>query len=114
MFQHLFHRRKKPTYHFAPTIFLGLIAIFVIILQLRPVVGLAGLGTTLILAASLVILNRERIWLDYKKSYKKKKGLPGHLTKPNSIYYTINIFLLWPFIAALGVVSLIASYVFQN
>ena len=114
MFQHLFHRPKKPQYRFAPTVFLGLIAVFIVILQMRPVLGLAGLGTTLILAAALVILNRERIWFDYKKSYKKKKGLHGKLTKPSSIYYSMSVFLLWPFIAGLGVVSLIAAYVFQN
>ena len=106
MFQHLFHRTKTPQPRFAQTLFIALIAVFVIILRTNPVVGLAGLGTTLLIAATLVELNRERIWTDYAKSFKKRKGLKNSLTAPNRIYYTVNIVFLWPFIAFLGLVCI--------
>jgi hypothetical protein len=106
MFQHLFHQHKTPQPRFAQGLFLVLVAAFVIILRGRPVVGLTGLGTTLILAAGLVEANRGRIWTDYKKAYRKQKGLRGRLTAPDKIYYQINIYLLWPFIAFLGAVCL--------
>ena len=114
MFQHLFRRHKSPRPRFAPGLLLALIAVFVIILNSRPIVGLTGLGTTLVLAAALVELNRQRIWIDYKKSYKKQKGLAGRFTAPSITYYQINVLLLWPFIGLLGLACLYAAYVYQS
>ncbi|MBW4062176.1 hypothetical protein HJC99_06400 [Candidatus Saccharibacteria bacterium] len=114
MFHHLFRRNKTPQARFAPTLFLILITVFVIVMRARPVLGLAGLGTTLLVVAGLVIVNRDRIWDNYKKSYKKTKGWRGRFTELNKTYYYINVVLLWPFIAALGLVCLCAAYAYKN
>jgi hypothetical protein len=104
-------RHKTPAPRFAPGLFLGLLVAFTLIGESRPVIGLVGLGTTLIITAVLIELNRQRIWDDYKKAYKKTKGVSGLWTKPNPVYYTINVVFLWPFIIFLGVVSLWAAYI---
>ena len=106
----LFVRHKKPQPQFAQGLFLGLIVAFTIVGESKPIVGLAGLGTTLIVAAALVELNRQRIWEDYRKTYRKRKGLAGMWTEPNMVYYTINVAFLWPFIAFLGVTCIFTAY----
>ena len=106
----LFVRHKTPAPKFAPTLFLALLAVFTIVGQMKPVIGLVGLGTTAILAAALVLLNRRRIWDEYKKIYKKRRGFKGHFTKPDEIYYTINVVFLWPFILFLGCVCIWVAY----
>lgn len=103
-------RHKAPAPRFAPGLFMSLLVAFTILGQTRPVVGLTGLGTTLIITGVLVELNRVRIWETYRKSYKKPKGLAGHWTKPNPAYYTVNVVLLWPFIIFLGTICLWAAY----
>ncbi len=107
---HLFTKHKTPAPRFAPGLFVGLIVAFVILGQSKPTFGLVGLGTVLITVGCLIELNRERIWEGYKKSYKKQKGVSGLWTKPNSVYYTINIVFLWPLIIFLGFVCLWAAY----
>lgn len=107
---HLLVRHKTPQVHFAEWLFLGLTAVFAIIGHEKPAVGLAGLGTVLILGAALVLLNRQRIWDNYKKDYRKNKGVSSFWRAPNHIYYTINVMFLWPFIMFLGVLSLYAAY----
>ena len=107
---HLFIRHKKPTPRFAPALFVVLLAVFALVGQSKPVIGLVGLGTTAILAAALVEVNRATIWEEYLKVYRKQKGLKGMFTKPNTVYYTINVMFLWPFIMFLGVVCLLAAY----
>jgi hypothetical protein len=86
-------------------------AVFTLLGQNKPVIGLTGLGVTLIAGGSLIELNRQRIWNDYRKSFRKGKGLRGLWTKPDPIYYTINVVLLWPFIIFLGVICLWAAYI---
>lgn len=108
---HLFVRPKTPGPRFAPGLFMGLVAGFSILGQSKPVFALAGLGVTLVVAGSLVILNRRRIWDTYRKSFRKTKGLKGMWTRPDPIYYTMNVVMLWPFIVFLGIVCLWASYV---
>lgn len=107
---HVFVRRSKPAPRFAPTLFLGFVLMFTLLGQLRPVVGLVGLGTTSILAGALILLNRQSIWDEYKKQYRKQKGLMGLFTKPNELYYTINVWFLWPFIIFLGLVCIWSAY----
>ncbi|GEM_PF-1027703 len=106
----LTHRTKSPAPRYAPGLFLGFLLAFVMLGQTKPVVGLVGIGTTLIVAGALVILNRQRIWDDYGKLYRKRKGLKGIWTKPSKIYYTINVLFLWPLIIFLGFISLWAAY----
>ena len=107
----LFVRHKTPQPRFAPGLFVGLLAAFVLLGQTKPLFGLVGLGVTAVVAAALVELNRVRIWEDYRKAYRKQKGLKGLMTQPNPAYYTINVVILWPLIMLLGVLCLYAAYV---
>ncbi len=111
LISHLFHRHKTPAPNFAPGLFLGLLVAFTILGQTKPIVALAGLGTTLVATGVLIELNRVRIWDNYRAEFKKNKGLKGLWAKPNPVYYTINVVFLWPFIIFLGVVCLWAAYI---
>jgi hypothetical protein len=110
LISNLFVRHKTPAPRFAPALFLALLAIFVILGQAKPVVGLVGIGTTAIVTAVLIELNRERIWETYRKTYKKEKGLKGLWTAPTRVYYNVNVYLLWPFVFFLGAICLWAAY----
>jgi hypothetical protein len=114
LISHLLIHHKTPGPRFAPGLFIGLIATFSLLGQSKPVFALAGLGTTLIAGGSLIELNRQRIWENYRKGLRKAKGLKGIWTKPNTTYYTINVVFLWPFIIFLGMVCLWASYVLSS
>jgi hypothetical protein len=105
-----FFHPKVPAPRFAPGLFLALLAVFAILGQDKPVVGLVGLGTTMLVAGILVILNRKRIWETYRKQYKKTRGLALWLTGPAEIWYTVNVWVLWPSIVLLGVFCLYAAY----
>jgi hypothetical protein len=111
LLSNLLRRHKTPAPQFAPGLFLGLLVAFTILGQTSPIVGLTGIGTTLLVTGVLVTLNRQRIWDDYRKNYKKRRGPAAIWSKPNPIYYTINVLFLWPFIVFLGVVCLYAAYV---
>ena len=106
----LFVRHKTPQPQFAPGFFMIFLSAFAIIGAQKPVLGLAGIGTLLVGFSVLVEVNRKRIWDDYRKAYRKRKGVMGLLTKPNPIYYTINVAFLWPFMLLLGFLSLWAAY----
>ncbi len=110
LISHFIFHHKTPGPRFAPGLFVGLIATFSLLGNTKPVFALAGLGTTLILMGSLVILNRRRIWDGYLKNFRKSKSLKSFWTKPNAMYYTLNVVFLWPFIIFLGVVCLWTSY----
>jgi hypothetical protein len=110
LISHLLIGHKTPAPRFAPGVFIGLIAIFALLGESRPVVALAGLGTVLIVAGALIEANRARIWDSYRKTYRKQKGLIGIWTKPNKMYYTINVVFLWPFIIFLGAICLWVAY----
>jgi hypothetical protein len=101
---------KTPPPRFAPGLFLALLLLFIIIGQAKPTLALVGLGTTLIITATLVELNRQRIWNEYLKTWKKRQGLAGYWGKPNHLYYSINVIVLWPFVFFLGALCLYAAY----
>jgi hypothetical protein len=111
LISHLLMRHKTPEPRFAPGVFVGLVAAFSILGQTKPVVGLVGLGTVLLVTAVLIEVNRRRIWDTYNKAYKKRKGIKGMWTKPNPVFYTINVVFLWPFIIFLAVICLWAAYI---
>lgn len=111
LISNLFVRHKTPPPRFAPGLFLVLLAAFVVIGQTKPVFALVGIGTTLVVASTLVEVNRNRIWEGYKKSYKRNSGMVGLWTKPNPVYFNINVWFLWPFILFLGLVCLWAAYI---
>ena len=111
LLSNLFVRHKVPPPRFAPGVFLALLAAFVILGNSKPVYGLIGIGVTTVIAGLLVELNRDRIWEMYLKTYKKQKGLKGLWTKPNLVYYNLNVYFLWPFVMFLGAMCLYAAYV---
>lgn len=111
LLSNLFVQHKVPQPKFAPGLFLALLAIFVLIGDAKPIVGLAGIGATTLLGGALIELNRDRIWETYRKGYRKQKGMRGMWTEPNRIYYTINVLFLWPFVMLLGALCLYAAYV---
>jgi len=106
----LFIKHKTPQPRFAPGLFMGLLAAFILLGQTKPLYALVGIGTTVIVAAVLVELNRVRIWEDYRQAYRKQKGLKGAFTAPNPVYYTLNVVVLWPSILILGVMCLWVAY----
>jgi hypothetical protein len=110
LISNLFVRHKVPQPRFAPTLFIGLLAIFILLGNSKPAVGLAGIGATSVIAAVLVELNRVRIWETYRKAYRKSQGMKGIWTKPSDIYYIINVIILWPLIFVLGALCLYAAY----
>ena len=110
MLSRLFLRRHLPEPQFGPSLFLGLVAIFALVVQIKPAVGLAGLGTTALVAAMLIELNRVRIWESYRTAYKKRKALHSPWNEPRRIYYTLNVAFLWPLVAMFGVLCLVAAY----
>lgn len=110
LISHLFIGHKVPAPRFAPGLFIALIALFALMGDSRPVVALAGLGTVLVVTGTLILSNRARIWDNYRKSYRKQKGLMGLWTKPNQTYYIINVLFLWPFIIFLGAICIWVAY----
>ena len=110
LISHLFDRHKKPAPRFAPGLFIGLIVVFTLIGQTKPLIGLTGLGTTLLVTGVLIELNRIRIWENYKAMYKRGRKAKSIWTKPNPVYYTINVVFLWPFMIFLGIMCLWAAY----
>jgi hypothetical protein len=106
----VFIRHKVPQPRFAPAVFLGLFAFFILIGETRPLIALVGLGTIAIIFGAIVEVNRERIWETYKKAYKKPKGLKGVMTRPDPFFYLVNVYFLWPLIIVLGVLCITAAY----
>jgi hypothetical protein len=111
MLSRLFIRRASTPPRFAAGLFVGLFALFALMAWFRPAAGLAGLGTVVVLGAVLIELNARRIWDEYRKSYKKTKGSVAWWHEPRQVYYTINVVIVWPLIAILGVLCLWTSYV---
>lgn len=114
LISNLFVKHKVPAPRFAPGLFLVLLAVFMLLGQNKPVYGLSGIGVTLVIAGILVEFNRDRIWESYKKTYRKQKGIAGMWTKPDPIYYNLNVYFLWPFIVLLGAICLWAAYMLSN
>jgi len=110
LLSNLFTKHKVPPPRFAPGVFLALLAMFVLLGNAKPAYGLLGIGTTVVIGGLLVELNRDRIWETYLKTYKKQKGLRGVWSRPNRLYYNLNVYFLWPFVMFLGAVCLWAAY----
>lgn len=110
MLSSLFVKHKIPQARFAPGLFVLLLAAFIFMGQSKPVYGLTGIGVTAVVTAILVEANRDRIWETYRRTYKKQKGLYGMMSKPNKVYYTLNVYFLWPVVFLIGVVSLFVAY----
>jgi len=87
------------------------LSLFVLLGETKPVVGLVGIGATVIIAGAMIELARDSIWDNYRKSYKKQKGLKGLWVEPNRVYYNLNVWFLWPFVIFLGFLCLYAAYV---
>jgi hypothetical protein len=114
MLSSLFVRHKIPQARFGSLMFLGLLIVFMWMGQYKPTPALTGIGVTLIIASVLIEANRDRIWEMYRKSYKKQKGLAGMMSKPNKVYYNLNVYFLWPVVFLIGVVSLFVAYMLSS
>jgi len=110
MLAKLFRRHRSAQPHYAQGVFLGLLLFFVVAAQLKPVFGLIGVGLLAIFAAGVVELNSQRIWKDYRSAYKKQRRFTGLWHEPKQLYYQLNIYVLWPLVALLGVLCLLAGY----
>ena len=106
-----FFRRSMPQPRFALGLLLGLVVAFMILLRERPILGLSGLGTVAIIAAGLVEANHSRIWEAYRQQYKKRSKRDQSVwTRPSEAYYRMNVIVLWPLVAILGVWCLWLAY----
>jgi hypothetical protein len=111
LLSNLFVRHSTPQPRFGAGLFVGLLAFFILLGEQKPIFGLIGIGTTAIMAAVLVELNRQRIWESYRKTYRKQKGFKGMWTEPSQVYYILNVALLWPLVLVLGMLCLWSAYV---
>lgn len=104
-----FGRNQLPAPRFTQGVWMLLVVIFASLSMARPVLGLAGLGTILILSAVLIEANRQLIWQGYRSRYKQSKG-KGRWSEPRPLYYRLNVYVVWPLVFLLGVGSLIGAY----
>jgi hypothetical protein len=100
----LFHRSYPA--RFASWAFLSLLVLFAGLLQTKPSIGFAGLGAVLVLAALLILANHERIWQLYKKS----RPSQSIWSKPNKLYYQLNVYIVWPLVLLLGLAAIATAY----
>jgi hypothetical protein len=106
----LFHRHS-PKARFASWAFLCLLVLFAALTASTPAVGLAGTGAVLVLSSLLIEANKRLIWENYKKNYKKTKtALPVVWSKPNLLYYNLNVYVVWPLVFLLGLAAIYAAY----
>jgi uncharacterized membrane protein YfcA len=94
---------KKPVH---PLTYVGVVILFIYSSQASPRVSYLVLGLILLFGAGSTWLRREKIWKDYKKRYKKSKGIGELLNKPRDIYYTLNVWLVLPLAFIAGLLSL--------
>ncbi|HSE61952.1 MAG TPA: hypothetical protein VLA88_06735 [Candidatus Saccharimonadales bacterium] len=113
MFSKLFFRHKLPEPNFGPWLFTILVVVFAFLMQVKPVLGMAGMGTVCIVSSVLVLLNRERIWENYKQTYKSNIALRSFWHEPKREYYAINVYFLWPLVGLAGVALLVIAYQFS-
>lgn len=107
----LFHRHH-PKARSAEWAYLLLLLLFVCILTVRPAVGLAGIGAISVIGSLQVLANKDLIWENYKKNWKKSKNSTRNkLTKPDIRYYNINVYLIWPAVLFAGIAMIAISLV---
>lgn len=104
--------KRTPKARFVTWAFFCLLVFFLALATQKPAIGLTGAGAILILLALTVEANKERIWKDYKKSYKRNKDswIPEAWTKPTQAYYNVNVYVLWPLVFIVGFVAIATAY----
>jgi hypothetical protein len=106
----LFHHKTKSIQpRFAAWLFVALIIAFAVTAQYQVVVGLTGLGVTLLIAGVLLEINSPKIWADSLQWRKKNKKGPWY-SRPNEFLYKIHIWVLWPLVIILGIAAIKAAY----
>ncbi len=109
MLSHLFFHKPEPKPQMGSWVFLVLIVLFGGLTQVQPVIGLTGLGTTLVVMSLLIELNRHVIWRGYEKAYKKHRRKNIWL-EPNPVVYRLNVGVLIPTLGILGAFCLWVAY----
>lgn len=106
----LFHHKSKTLKpQFAAWLYILLIFAFAIVIQYQVIVGLTGLGVTLLIAGVLLELNSPNVWAESLQWRKKNKNRAWY-TRPNEFLYQVHIWLLWPLVILLGIAALVAAY----
>ncbi len=106
----LFHHKSKTLKpQFAPWLYVALILIFATVAQSQVIVGLTGLGVTLLIAGVILELNSPKVWADSVQWRKKTKNIAWY-TRPNELLYQIHIWILWPTVILLGIAALVSAY----
>ncbi len=101
---------KLDSVKFAGWAFVDLFILFSALYYFKPAVGLAGLGSILILASMLVLANHKLIWHDYLATFRKtQSSLLNRLQEPKPEYYRINIYIIWPAVMVLGFLAIYAA-----
>ena len=106
----LFHHKSKSLQpNFAAWLYVLLIAVFAVVAQYEVIVGLTGLGVTLLIVGVLLELNSPKVWADSLAWRKKNKNGPWY-SRPNELLYKIHIWVLWPLVIILGIGAIKAAY----
>ena len=109
MLMRAFHHKRTQPRSKLPVAFLALLASFAVLTRFNLALGLAGIGSICLVGALLVEAGSSRIWDDYRKAYRKQRRFSGVWHEPKALYYQLNVYVLWPFVALLGAVSLYLS-----
>lgn len=107
----IFHRHH-PKARAAEWVYLVLLLLFTTILYVRPAVGIAGIGALFVLSSLQVLANKDYIWENYTKTYKKSRGKArAKLLEPTPLAYRLNVLFLWPLILFTGLALIAVSLV---
>lgn len=106
----LFHHKSKTLQpRFAPWLYVAMVMIFVTVTQFQVIIGLTGLGVTLLIGGVILELNSPKVWADSMQWRKKNKNMAWY-QRPNKLLYQVHIWLLWPLVIFLGLSALISAY----
>jgi hypothetical protein len=90
---------------------LGGLIVLAYLVYAQPRGGLAVVGAVLVLGSYWLHRRHRQIWTDYRKQYRKSKNpLTEALNRPRLIYYRINVYVIIPLLAILGLVALYSAW----
>lgn len=100
-------RRRSSAWQF---IILAVLIGGLFLIKYNAQAGLFLLGCLAIVVSFYIEYHSAKIWRSYKRNYQPSRNkLMTTLTKPREIYHTINVYILWPVIFALGCWAIYSS-----